>query len=569
MIADITSQPAESETVSTVASVGGSSDYGTADSSAAEALQSSLASHGALPYLFIGSGISRRYLGLPDWNGLLQKFAAEAGEDFNYHLATARGEYPLAATRIAQAFHERWWNDASYAHQRAEYARSVRDDEGGLKVAIAEYIRSHDTLAKGLPGIDDPKLHAELELLRLAVVDGVITTNYDSLTDQLFPTYRAYIGQDELLMSDAQFIAEVYKIHGDATQPLTLVVTDGDYKEFSRRNHYLAAKLLTIFAEHPVLFVGYSLSDAYLNEILDNIATAVGSRRLGELGRRIYFIEWNADPDFHTLVEQTSIERGGFRFPITRIETHDFRWLWEALSQLERPFPASVLRELRKHVFDLVTHPDPSQNREVVRAIPIDADEAGEYRVVFGVGVFSERDLQNLSTIGRSLQREDLERDVLGVRGRGLDAENLLRFGISEGIRPGPSDHLPVHKYLCELGRLGTDGSVDFADLPAIVKTLALKVLTVGEQAETRFERDVAGVYKTPREVMESDLPLYFKLQCLVLLDPHDFSLGELREVLARFYESSENGASTVSTHLRRAICHYDRLAARAKVAVA
>ncbi|GGR28840.1 SIR2 family protein [Agromyces mediolanus] len=526
---------------------------------ATETLYASLASHGALPYLFIGSGISRRYLDLPDWEGLLRQFATEAGEDFNFHLATANGDLPTAATSIARVFHQIWWKDDRYADQRAAYSSIVRDEEGGLKVAISEYIRTHDTLAAGVPGVDDQSLAAEIALLGSAVVDGVITTNYDSLTDQLFQSFQPYIGQDELMMSDAQFIAETYKIHGAATQPLSLVLTKGDYDRFSNRNHYLAAKLLTIFAEHPVIFVGYSLGDEYLNEILDNIATAVGPERLGELGKRIYFVEWSADPSAPTLIEQTSIERGGSRLPITRIDTHSFEWLWEALSRLERPFPAAILRELRKHVFDLVTHPDPSQTREVVRAIPIDGDEGNEYRVVFGVGAFSEKDLQNLSTIGRTLTRDDIEQDVLGVRRRALDPQNVLLSGIPDAIRPGPTSNLPVHKYLLESGRISPDGSIEFDDLPEVVKQLAEKPLTASAQSVARFNREVQGVLKTPREVMDSSYATYFKLECLILLDPSGYTTDDLREVLVELYGTEEASSPYLRALFRKVLCLYDR----------
>lgn len=529
------------------------------NSQPAEDLQSSLASHGALPYLFIGSGMSRRYLNFPDWEGLLKKFATDVGEDFSYHLATANGDLPAAASSIARAFHSHWWKDDEYTEQRANHSAIVRDDEGGLKVAISEYALANDKLGPGVPGVDDPKLAAEVLALGNAVVDGVITTNYDSLTDQLFSDFPAYVGQDELLMSDAQFIAETYKIHGSAAQPLTLVLTSADYERFSKRNHYLAAKLLTIFAEHPVIFVGYSLGDQYLNEILNNIATAVGPDRLGELGKRIYFVEWNSDPAAPTIIEQTSIERGGARLPITRIETHSFQWLWDVLVDLERPFPAAVLRELRKHVFDLVTHPDPTQTREVVRAIPIDGDEGTEFRVVFGVGAFSEQDLQNLSTIGRTLTRDDIEQDVLGIRERPLDPANVLLSGIPDAIRPGPTSNLPVHKYLYECDRIAPDGTIDYTGLPGVVQGLAEKLLTASAQSTARFHRDVEGNLTTPRQIMESSYATYFKLECLILLDPAQYTADDLREVLVELYGTEDASSPYHRALFRKALCLLDR----------
>ncbi len=536
---------------------------------AADHLQTSLTSHGALPYLFIGSGISRRYLGLPDWEGLLRHFSTEAGEDFNFHLATANNNLPAAATAVARAFHPLWWKDHVYKDQRNAYSSSVRDDEGGLKVAISEYIGANDKLLPGVPGVDDAALAAEVELLGTAVVDGVITTNYDSLTDQLFPSFPPYIGQDELLMSDAQFIAETYKIHGAASQPLTLVLTKSDYERFSNRNHYLAAKLLTIFAEHPVIFVGYSLGDKYLNEILDNIATAVGPERLGELGKRIYFVEWNHDASAPTVIEQTSIERGGSRLPITRIDTHSFKWIWEVLSRLDRPFPSAILRELRKHVFDLVTHPDPSQTREVVRAIPIDTDEGSDYRVVFGVGAFSEKDLQSLSTIGRTLRRDDVEQDVLGIRKRALDPENVLLSGIPDAIRPGPTAYLPVHKYLLECGRIAADGSVNFTELPELIQRLAERPLSASGQSKARFNREVKSVLTTPRQVLDSSYTMYFKLECLVLLDPGQYTTQDLCDVLVELYGTPDASSPTNRALFRRVVCMYDRRTALEMAAIA
>lgn len=522
-------------------------------------LQTSLSAHSALPYLFLGSGLSRRYLGLPDWEALLRHFAEEIGEDFDYHLASASNDLPSAASSIALKFHPHWWNDVAYASQKSVYKSQVKDEDGGLKVAIATFIQEHEEIAPGRPGYDDPNLSEEIGRLRKVVVDGVITTNYDSLTDQLFPSFPAYIGQDELLLSDAQFIAETYKIHGSANQPLSLVVTQTDYQRFSRRNHYLAAKLLTIFAEHPVVFVGYSLNDDYVGEILDNIATAVGPERIDELGHRIYFVEWNSDSTFVPLIEQASLVRGGARLPITRIETNSLGWIWDAMSQLDRPFPAAVLRQLRKHVFDLVTHPDPSQAREIVRAVPIDADGAGDLRVVFGVGSFTDKDLEDLSTIsGKTLTRGDIEQDILGIRKRPLDAENVLLYGIPMGIRPSATSFLPVHKYLSEAGRVGADGTIDYSGLPEIIRSLAERKIDVSAAVKARFDRDVLGQLVTPRQIADSSLAFYFKLDCLTHRESEGLDIEEFSMVLREFYALPELHSHVSS--FRRALCRLDRL---------
>ena len=43
-------------------------------------------------------------------------------------------------------------------------------------------------------------------------ISGVITTNYDSFFEDLFEGYKAFVGQDELVFSQLQGVAEIYKI---------------------------------------------------------------------------------------------------------------------------------------------------------------------------------------------------------------------------------------------------------------------------------------------------------------------------------------------------------------------
>jgi hypothetical protein len=64
------------------------------------------------PFLFVGSGFSRRYIGLEQWGELLSKFC-EGLNDFGYYASRHNGDYAKAATDIAKDFNEHWWKSAA------------------------------------------------------------------------------------------------------------------------------------------------------------------------------------------------------------------------------------------------------------------------------------------------------------------------------------------------------------------------------------------------------------------------------------------------------------------------
>jgi hypothetical protein len=202
------------------------------------------------PFLFAGAGLSRRYLGLESWEGLLRRYSAEVGRPYEYYLATANGSFPSVASAIAADMHERWWREDRYVESRERFASAAVRRDSALKIEIARYLAdSIDRLPSG------GQLANEIDRLGRIVIDGIVTTNYDPLLETLFPDFRVFVGQDELLFNDPQGVGEIYKIHGSHAVPNSLVLTAEDYERFRERNPYLAAKLLTIFVEHPVVFV--------------------------------------------------------------------------------------------------------------------------------------------------------------------------------------------------------------------------------------------------------------------------------------------------------------------------
>ncbi|MRC88251.1 SIR2 family protein, partial [Bacillus thuringiensis] len=58
-----------------------------------------------------------------------------------------------------------------------------------------------------------------------------------------------------------------------------------------KKKKYLSAKLLTFFAEHPLLFIGYSGQDQNIQAILSDIDEIISIN--GELISNIYFLSYN------------------------------------------------------------------------------------------------------------------------------------------------------------------------------------------------------------------------------------------------------------------------------------
>lgn len=67
-----------------------------------ESLKSIIKDSPTAPFLFIGSGFSRRYLGLEDWKGLLSKFGSKLPTGFIRYVSESNGDLALAAEKMAK-----------------------------------------------------------------------------------------------------------------------------------------------------------------------------------------------------------------------------------------------------------------------------------------------------------------------------------------------------------------------------------------------------------------------------------------------------------------------------------
>ncbi len=400
------------------------------------------------PFLFVGAGLSRRFAGLPNWEGLLREFAQYNPQPYEYYYGAAGGDLPLTASKIAEDFYQVWWKTELFKDSKEAFGVDVTDGSSALKIEIAKFVREQ-LKASAIPA----NVADEWALLQAASVDGVITTNYDGLLELAYPEFQVFIGQDELLFSDTQGIAEIYHIHGAASAPASLVLTQDDYADYNKHNPYLAAKLLTIFVEHPVIFLGYSMGDKNIHTILQNIVFGLRDKNVGKLADRLIFVEWeeNVEPsisDSVILVDTVSI-------PVTRLKVPDFVDVFTALGTRPRAIPAKIVRLLKEQIYELILTNDPSQR--LVAYSDVDSASAKDISVVFGVG--AKAALRGLVGVGRP----EVFADVLDSTGTSYPAADLIELVIAH-IRA--TDWWPVFKYLAAAGHLQNGRIVDESVLP-------------------------------------------------------------------------------------------------------
>lgn len=322
-------------------------------------------SMGCQPILFIGSGVSRRYFGGPSWEELLQKMAEQCptiDKPFAYYKQTFKF-FDKIGSAFAESYKEWAWSGGQSQFPNSLFTSDTPYDSY-LKQKVCEFFAK--TTPKSLDEIVDSTLKNELSALQSIRPHAVITTNFDGFTEVLFPEYEPIIGQRILRHSDTS-IGEIFKIHGCISAPGSLVLTASDYDEFGKTKKYLSAKLLAFFAEHPLLFVGYSASDSNIREILSDIDELLSPN--GELIPNIYLIEWSEKiSDTSYPLREKLISLGGDRsVRVKSISANSFLWVFEAFAANEAVIKVSpkLLRGLLARTYELVRHDIPSRTIEV------------------------------------------------------------------------------------------------------------------------------------------------------------------------------------------------------------
>ena len=126
--------------------------------------------------------------------------------------------------------------------------------------------------------MDDHKMLAAIPHFRT-----IFTTNYDTLLEASYPESERHIVRNDV---DCTYAEEkrnrIFKVHGDFTAPDDVVITSSDYKKFKGKtwpNVMMWNEVRSEFMKKNILFIGYSLSDDNIIDIISRISKYVGKNK--------------------------------------------------------------------------------------------------------------------------------------------------------------------------------------------------------------------------------------------------------------------------------------------------
>ncbi|PSL20890.1 SIR2 family protein [Shimia abyssi] len=353
------------------------------------------------PIVFVGSGLSRRWISAPTWFSLLDwaiEKCPEIDKPIQFFTQQEVG-LPEVAERIATAYQSWAWGAGSAEFPPILFEVKVPADIY-LKYAIAQHIKGFGT------GIAE-QYQDEASAFASIRPHAVITTNYDGVLEKTLPGYQPILGAG-LISAPFAIIGEIYKIHGTVEKPSSMVLTSSDYLAFGAKRKYLTAKLLTFFAEHPILFVGYRVEDTNIRKILEDLDEAVEIKG-GTIPNIFFLTRPNGETPAFEKILQVSADKG---VRVNAIETKDFEWVFKAFGHnapLSNVNP-QVLRSLLARSYQLVRSDIPKQMFEVdFELIRNKVDTKEQFAKVFGIGTlqpvtgFSASYPYNLTEVGRKL----------------------------------------------------------------------------------------------------------------------------------------------------------------------
>lgn len=435
-------------------------------------------------------------MGTEKWDELLRVFCTEfSGNEFQYDVYVNKvdeedyyGQQPAIAYLLEKDYNNEVLTSDKYYDFRERHKDELKGKVSALKIAISEHLSDCK-----IP--DDNEELKLLEKLAKRSVSGIITTNYDNLLDKLFPKFDKYIGQEELIFANITGIGEIYKIHGDITVPSSLVLTSKDYENFEEK--------------------------------------------LDALKNRMIFVEYS---ETEKISEFSMQFENGNNVKMNCIFTNDFAQIYNAVLSIKSKYNPSVLRLLRKDIYELANSSKPTE-RIVATGFENLDDISEAEQFILGVGVAKN---------GHMIKAEQLYEDIV-FDNQYFNFDLVVEEYLPDLLKNN-SGGLPMYKYLKDYKK----------EVFERVKDNVLKYTDIDKFLNEQLRKQKASYHRTYTNLsvkrvieIEGEDLAYRKL---IFLNEDEIECSELLLYLQGFLKRNTPKVLNGNSELKRLIRMYDLL---------
>ncbi len=482
------------------------------------------------PVIFIGTGFSLRYLyNSYSWDSLLKKIASDFQHNEEYYLGIKSKcknkynsyDFDRVASYIENDFNTYLENNryGEFEHINDIFFENMRNDINisRFKLYIAELLKNIELKENMLSEI------TELKKARKNI-GSVITTNYDCLIEKLF-SFEPLIGNNILLSNP---YGALYKIHGCVTNPDKIIITETDYQEFEKKYELIRAQLLSLFIHNPIIFIGYSMSDKNIKDILKTIFSYVdhSSQYAKSIRDNFLLIEYEKDLDNTEILEHDIDIEGFSTIRINKLKTDNFIALYQALSNIVLSVSAMDIRKVQS----------------VVRQI---------YSGTEGIKVLITEDLDNLKNSDKVLaigSKNTIKYDYQTTSEMMINYFQLIEESNSQLLALINKQKIQKEQFFPIFGFSAICEEVDKReDLKKQQHNKINSIITNNDK------KNYKGIHKEPNDVDKDDsIPQTYKTLEIILSIMNGTMNLESVEFYLRNYKDKR------STNYRKILCAYD-----------
>lgn len=508
------------------------------------------------PIVFVGSGMSKRYVqDFPSWPELLEFFWNQINKstDFYSYLNTMRAtikeanpnatEYEIMYLTNIEA-----GSEIESIYNTAFYRGDVTIDNLTQKEAynqrmspFKKAISNKFSLYTFANGIDE-----EISLFKkfLNKTQIILTTNYDNLIEDCFNSInpngiKKYIGQSGFFEQTFGW-AEIYKLHGSNENPDSIVISKADYERFSKNSILISAKIISLLIHSPIIFIGYSLTDMNIRKILMDFSSSLTPTEIKRMGSRIIIVERD---EGQQEIKESQYYENELGCEYTVIKTDNFKKLFSELSEINQGISPTEVRRYQHVIKKLIVDSGKKGTLNALLIAPEQLDEIekriGDENLVVALGdaayIFKMPDL--VSYIYEYFLPENNIPTEIGVRFVANQGGRIPFFKIISGVDIEKTNLYPKEKEKLKQ-RISKHKDVN-SIISTIPPSNKIEYSSLSDILAKNFKND-----------KEFEIVGYNALR----IDQEEF-LNYIRECIVKL---KEIGTGKVSSQFRRLILIYD-----------